>query len=115
MPGEAAGVVVGVGHARVMPHGQGGEPGFTRLRVGEWDCSSGGQGKGGQGAWGREGGPPLPHPTPRPGRDVGVGMLTGEVLAESFITLARSPTARPNEGLPAHQFWSQNNDILFIP
>jgi hypothetical protein len=35
----------------------------------------GGAGGWGQGVWGREGGPPLPHPTPRPGRDVGVGVL----------------------------------------
>jgi hypothetical protein len=35
-----------------------------------------------QGVWGRKGGPPLPNPTPRPGRCVGVGVLTGEVMAE---------------------------------
>jgi hypothetical protein len=65
--------------------------------------------------WGKEGGAPLPHPTPRPGRVVGVGMLTGEVFAELFITLAHLPAARPNQGLPAHQIGPQNDETWSLP
>jgi hypothetical protein len=77
--------------------------------------------------WGREGGPPLPHPTPRPGRDVGVGMLTGET-AESSERSRNRPLRSPicqQQGLvkgylptdfgPKIICFTHNNDILYIP
>jgi hypothetical protein len=53
--------------------------GVAHLEANWVGMGGGGVGGEAQGVWGRKGGLPLPNPTPRPGRDVGVGVLTGEL------------------------------------
>jgi hypothetical protein len=53
-------------------------------------------------------------PTPRPGRDVGVGVL--EIKIWWHNRSFRSPICqwRSNKELPVHQTWSETNESLVI-